>query len=147
MTERLVVYTDGACSGNPGPTGAGACLQYKNRRLLLSRFLGQGTNNIGELAAVLMALQAVRNKDTPVTVYSDSTYVIGVLTKNWKAKENRELIAQILAAMAQFRDLRFVKVLGHSGEEGNELADKLAREAIERRDGIRLRVDLPERNP
>ena len=143
MPERLIIHTDGACSGNPGPAGAGACLQFGKTRLLLSRFLGQGTNNIGELSAVLLALQAVRNWDVPISLFTDSTYVIGVLTRNWKAKENKELIAQVKATMAQFRDLTFVKVAGHSGHELNDLVDRLAREAIERRDGIRLRVDLP----
>lgn len=137
--RSVVIYTDGACSGNPGPAGSGACLLYDDKRLLVSEYIGQGTNNIAELMAVLIALRAMKNRDIPVEIRSDSTYVIGVLSKGWKAKENKELIDRIKAMLAQFRMVRFTKVAGHSDDELNDLVDRLAREAIERGSGIRLR--------
>lgn len=129
----IVIYTDGACIGNPGPAGVGVVLLYQGVRKELSEYLGHGTNNIAELTAVLRGLQSVKDATLPVDVFLDSSYSIGVLTKNWKPKVNQELIAQIRGEMRRFRDLAFIKVPGHAGVPENERADQLAGQAVELR--------------
>lgn len=129
----VAIYGDGACTGNPGPAGLGVVLLYKGHRKEISEYLGLATNNIAELTAVLRGLEAVKNGDLPVDVLTDSAYSIGVLSKNWKAKANQDLIARIRHELTRFSDLRFVKVPGHSGVPENERADELARAAVTRR--------------
>jgi ribonuclease HI len=126
------VYTDGASSGNPGPAGAGAVLLFREHRKELSRYLGETTNNVAELEAVLLGLSAVKNRQILVRLHSDSSYVIGVLDRSMRAKANAALVARIHAEMDDFADLRFVKVAGHAGVEHNERADALARAEIRR---------------
>lgn len=127
----LQVWTDGACTGNPGPAGAGALIRESGQVVHeISEYLGEGTNNIAELMAILLGLQAVDDRERPIDLMTDSSYCIGLLTKNWKAKANQELIAQVRGEVAKFKDLRFVKVPGHAGVPDNERADELAREAI-----------------
>ena len=129
----IVVYTDGACSGNPGPMGAGAVLLDRGERTEISEFLGEGTNNIAELTAILLALEKIPSseRNRPVFVHTDSSYSIGVLSKNWKAKANVELIAQIREVVAQFSSLSFIKGKGHAGIPENERCDELAVQAVE----------------
>jgi ribonuclease HI len=126
----IIAYTDGACTGNPGPMGIGVVLVAGDRRKEISEYLGVGTNNIAELTAMLRALEAIKDRDRPVLLHSDSNYAIGVVGKGWKAKANQELVARIRALGATFRALRFVKVEGHAGVPENERCDELAREAI-----------------
>jgi ribonuclease HI len=128
--DAIQVYTDGACAGNPGPAGLGAVLLYRGRRKEISEFLGEATNNIAELTAILRALQAVKDPSLPVDLCLDSKYSMGVLAQGFKARANRELIAEIQEEMQRFRDLAFVKVPGHAGIPENERADELARAAI-----------------
>ncbi len=138
LGKELQVWTDGASSGNPGPSGAGAVLLFRDRKKEVSVFLGDTTNNVAELTAVRTALQLVRKRDLPVRVLTDSTYVIGVLTGAMKVKANAELVASIRAELADFPDLAFVKVDAHSGVTWNERADALAREAVtQRRSSVR----------
>ena len=75
----------------------------------------------------------VRDCDRTVVLYSDSSYVLGLLGKGWKPKANRELVSELRALTTRFSDLRFVKVPGHAGVPENERADQLARDAITRR--------------
>src|SRR5262249_50554522 len=124
------VWTDGACTGNPGPAGLGVVVIDGKERRELGEFLGEGTNNIAELAAIERGLASVRDRERPVIVYSDSAYAIGLLSQNWKPKANVELVARIRTLTAQFADLRFVKVPGHAGVPENERCDELARTAI-----------------
>jgi ribonuclease HI len=133
--DAIQVWTDGACTGNPGPAGLGVVLIDGTSRRELSEFLGEGTNNIAELMAILRGLQEVAANDRarPVYVYSDSQYSIGLLTKPWKAKKNVELVAELRELARQFPRLKFVKVAGHSGIPLNERTDQLARDAIVRR--------------
>jgi ribonuclease HI len=128
--NAVAVYTDGACSGNPGPAGLGVVLLFRGKRKEISEYLGEATNNVAELTAVLRGLQAIRDPSKPVDIYSDSAYSIGVLSLGWKPKANQELIAEIKGEMARFHDLAFVKVAGHAGVPENERADALAREAV-----------------
>jgi ribonuclease HI len=129
------IYTDGASSGNPGPSGIGVVLRYGDQRKEISAYIGEATNNIAELMAIEKGLTAVKNRSLPVRVYTDSSYAFGVLCLSWKPKKNLELIAGIRHAMTSFTDLRLVKVPGHSGVEENERADRLAVAAIRTRAG------------
>jgi ribonuclease HI len=133
--EPVVIYTDGACTGNPGPAGSGALLCYRGKEKLASRYLGVGTNNIAELDAVKLALELMQCTDVPIDLHTDSTYVIGVLSKGWKAKQNVKLIDEIRVLVARFADLRLIKVKGHAGVPENELVDELARDAVANRKG------------
>jgi len=131
--DAIHVWTDGACTGNPGPAGLGVVIVDGERKTEISEFLGDGTNNIAELTAILRGLERVADKARPVVVYSDSAYSIGLLTQAWKAKKNVELVEKLRATCLEFRDLRFVKVAGHAGIPLNERVDQLARDAIVRR--------------
>ncbi|HNR12104.1 MAG TPA: ribonuclease H [Thermodesulfobacteriota bacterium] len=128
--DSIIVYTDGACTGNPGPAGIGIILTYRGQRKELSRFIGSGTNNIAELTAILLALKEIKNSAIPVFLYTDSAYACGVLLMGWKPKKNQDLIQKIKAEMARFASLTIIKVKGHAGNEENERADQLARQAI-----------------
>ncbi len=131
------VWTDGACSGNPGPAGLGVHVRDGARVIELSEFLGEGTNNIAELMAILRGLEVVGDRKAPIAVMTDSEYSLGLLTKGWKPKKNQELVAELRALAAQFERLMFIKVAGHAGIAGNERADVLARRAIETRSTTR----------
>ncbi len=128
--KSVHIYTDGACSGNPGPAGAGVVLIYKGNKKEISRYLGKATNNIAELRAIEEGLKAIANRSLPVVVFTDSNYAYGLLTKGWKAKENRELVERIRSLASTFSNLRFEKVKGHSGCAENERADQLAVAAV-----------------
>ena len=119
--------------GNPGPAGIGVVIVNNGEQRELSEYLGHGTNNIAELTAILRGLEEIADRTRPVLVYTDSGYSIGLLAKNHKAKLNQELVAKLRDLTRQFRDLRFVKVLGHSGVALNERCDELATAAINRR--------------
>jgi len=131
--DAIHVWTDGACTGNPGPAGLGVVIIDGARERELSEYLGEGTNNIAELMAILRGLEEVPDRARPVVVYSDSAYSIGLLTQNWKAKANTQLVEKLRALTRQFKDLRFVKVAGHAGVPLNERVDELARAAVSRR--------------
>jgi ribonuclease HI len=128
----LIVYADGACSGNPGPAGLGVVLVDGDRRVEISEYLGVGTNNIAELTAVLRAL-AEPPVDRPMVIHTDSQYTIGVVQKGWKAKANQALVAELRAAVAARSNARLEYVPGHAGVILNERADALAREAVHNR--------------
>jgi ribonuclease HI len=131
--DAVIAYTDGACTGNPGPMGVGVVLidpRTKERRER-SEFLGEGTNNIAELVAIQRALELAPD-DRGLVVHSDSSYALGLLALGWKAKANQNLVAQLRELAARRSGLRLVKVAGHAGVADNERADELARTAIER---------------
>jgi len=131
--DAIQVWTDGACTGNPGPAGLGAVIIDGKERRELSEYLGEGTNNIAELTAILRGLQELADRSRPVYVYTDSQYSIDVITKPWKLKKNVELIGELRELCREFPQLHFVKVAGHAGIPLNERTDQLAREAIIRR--------------
>ncbi|MES1172301.1 MAG: RNase H family protein [Bacteroidota bacterium] len=133
----IQVWTDGACSGNPGPMGIGVVVIDDGEREEISEYLGVGTNNIAELVAIERGIE-VATKRVHVTqrvrIHSDSAYSIGLLAKGWKAKANQELVARIRRKVAAFpAALEFIKVAGHAGVAENERCDELARLAVERR--------------
>jgi ribonuclease HI len=140
--KEVVIYTDGACSGNPGPGGWGAVLMYGGHRKELSGGEKMTTNNRMELTAVIEALRALK-QPCSVTVYSDSAYVVNGFSLGWvdgwirngwvnsrgQPVENQDLWKTLLGEMERHR-VRYVKVKGHSDNEWNNRCDQLAREAI-----------------
>ncbi len=129
---KICVFTDGAAAGNPGPAGIGVLLRYGKHKKEISEYIGTATNNIAELKAILAGLTAVKDPSKPVRLFTDSQYAFGLLVKNWKAHKNREIVDAIRKAMTRFKDLKIIKVKGHSGNEGNEMADRLATSAIKK---------------
>lgn len=125
----VIVYADGACSGNPGPAGLGVVLIDGPRRVEISEYLGEKTNNIAELTAVLRALGEIEPQRA-MMIYTDSQYTIGVVQKGWKAKANQALVAELREALASRPATRLAYVPGHAGVLLNERADALAREAV-----------------
>ena len=135
--QEVTIYTDGACSGNPGPGGWGAILEYKGKRRELSGGEAQTTNNRMELLAAISALEALKEPCT-VTLYTDSQYfakaindgwLIGWKKKGWKRKDgplkNPDLWQKLDALLAQ-HEVTVVWVKGHADNEGNNRCDELA---------------------
>ena len=132
--KTVHVWTDGACSGNPGPMGIGVVVVAGDQRKEHGEYLGKGTNNIAELTAIQrgleIAAELLPGQDFAVRVYTDSSYAIGLLSLGWKAKANQELVAELRDFLRGFRNLRMVKVEGHAGVPENERCDLLARQAV-----------------
>jgi ribonuclease HI len=138
----IIIYTDGACRGNPGPGGWGAVLSYKGNTKELHGGERETTNNRMELLAVINALEAL-TKPSSVQVNSDSKYVLQGITEwmdNWKKRgwktaskspvKNEDLWRRLDAAKSPHR-IEWKWVKGHSGNHGNDRADKLANLGIE----------------
>ena len=130
--NTIFIYTDGASSGNPGPSGIGILLRFKDHEKKVSRNIGTATNNIAELEAIKTALLELKHYDYPVRLFTDSSYAHGVLTLGWKAIKNRGLINSIKKLISKFSNLKLIKVKGHDGFDGNEKADFLATSAIKK---------------
>lgn len=141
--EEVTIYTDGACSGNPGPGGWGAILMYKENKKEISGGKKDTTNNVMELTAVIEALKLLKFP-CKVKLYSDSAYVVNAFLQNWvinwqknnwktadkKEVKNKELW-QELVELTNIHDITFIKVKGHSDNEYNNRCDELARKAIQ----------------
>lgn len=139
--ETIEIYTDGAAKGNPGPGGYGAVLRFKGFEKELSKGFRRTTNNRMELLAVIEALKSLKTDEHPVTIYSDSKYVIDAITKGWvfnwynkgfKGKKNKDLWLKYLPLHRRFNP-KFVWVKGHSGHPENERCDRLAVAAAEQK--------------
>lgn len=145
MTLPVVeIYTDGACSGNPGPGGWAALLQYNGKEREISGADPATTNNRMEMTAVIRALQELK-KPCHVKLHSDSALIINAMTQgwieNWQARgwrkadkkpvENRELWEEMLAAMHPHR-LEWIKVKGHADDARNNRVDALAVAAVKK---------------
>ena len=140
--KAVIIYTDGSCRGNPGPGGWGAVLRFNGSERRMHGGEIPTTNNRMELMAAIQALEALREA-CAVTLYTDSNYVRQGLTewlpqwrgRNWRTADkkpvkNQDLWQRLDAAAARHRiDWRWVK--GHSGDEGNELADALANKGVD----------------
>lgn len=140
------IFTDGACSGNPGPGGWGvvALLLPKNKKYLISGFDKNTTNNRMELKAVIEALRfSLEQNSSELHIYSDSAYVVNAINQkwienwklnNWKTRtktdvKNKDLWIELNDLMEKI-DFKIYKVKGHSGDKYNELADELAKSEI-----------------
>ena len=142
--KKVVIYTDGACSGNPGPGGWGAILEYRGVEKELSGFEAETTNNRMELTAAAEALKQLK-ESCKVKLYSDSAYlvngfnqnwVIGWQKNNWKNSkkepvQNRDLW-EALIEMEKQHKITWIKVKGHSDNEKNNRCDKLATDEIKK---------------
>ena len=141
MTDAVEVFTDGACSGNPGPGGWGAVLRFEKHEKRISGGSSDTTNNRMELTAAIEALDALR-RPCRVRLSTDSTYVRNGITQwlpNWKRRgwmtADRKPVKNVdlwqrLDRAALPHDVEWIWVRGHAGHEGNEKADTLARSAI-----------------
>ena len=143
MSEKLVeIYTDGACSGNPGPGGWGALLRYGDSEKELYGGAAGTTNNRMELMAAIAALEALK-RPSRVRLTTDSTYVKNGITQwlpNWKRRnwctagkkpvKNADLWRRLEAATAPHQ-VEWAWVKGHAGHPDNERADELARQGVE----------------
>ncbi len=128
--NTIIIYTDGASSGNPGPAGIGVLLMSGEHKKEISEFIGTATNNIAELTAIKRALSELKTRNMPVRLFTDSTYCTGLLSTGWKPKKNFNLINTIKKLILEFKDFKIIKIKGHAGIEGNEKADSLATSAI-----------------
>ena len=131
------IYTDGACSGNPGPGGYGVILEFKGHKKELSEGYRETTNNRMELLAVIVGLEALKQDDLEVTIYSDSQYVVDAVQKGWvwnwiktsfKGKKNADLWKRFITTYKR-QKVKFVWLKGHAGHPENERCDILAVEA------------------
>ena len=146
MPAKVVLYTDGACRGNPDPGGWGAYLQYGKHHRRLHGFEPQTTNNRMELTAVIEGLKALK-RFCAVELYTDSKYVMHGITEwlagwkqnGWKTAakkpvKNQDLWQQLDQQVNQHQ-ITWHWVKGHAGIEGNEIADQLANQAIDQQAG------------
>ena len=140
--KEIEIYTDGACSGNPGPGGFGVVMLYKGKRKEISQGYKQTTNNRMELLAAIVALETLK-EPCFVTLYSDSKYLVDAIEKGWAKKWrasnwmrnktdkalNPDLWERLLPLLEQHK-VNFKWVKGHADNKENERCDELARMAI-----------------
>lgn len=145
MAARVEIFTDGACSGNPGIGGWGVILRHKDIEKELSGGELETTNNRMELTAVIEALKALK-KQCNITLYTDSKYVMNGVTQwlenwkrnNWKTAHKKSDVKNIdlwimLDELIKQHEIRWVWVKGHNGHPENERVDSLAREEVIKR--------------
>jgi len=144
MEKTIAVYTDGACSGNPGPGGWGAIIIDENNEKEFSGFEPNTTNNRMELTAVIQGLSALKEQQASVTVYTDSQYIVNAINLHWldnwqikgwmnaskKPVANRDLWEMIIELNKKYKPT-YVWVKGHSSNEYNNRCDALAVQAIQ----------------
>ncbi|MCA0430009.1 MAG: ribonuclease HI [Bacteroidetes bacterium] len=137
MKHTIKLYTDGACSGNPGPGGYGIVLLYKQHRKELSQGYKKTTNNRMELLAVIIGIESIKQKEIPIIIYSDSKYVVDAINLKWvfgwvkigfKDKANPDLWKRFLKAYNP-KLHQFIWVKGHASNIENNRCDVLAVEA------------------
>ena len=140
--KKVIIYTDGACSGNPGPGGWGAVLKYKEVEKEISGAEKDTTNNRMELYAAIAALRQLK-EPCEVELYSDSAYLCNSINENWlqywqehnwrtaakKDVKNVDLWEELIK-LQQTHQITFIKVKGHADNEYNNKCDKLATSAI-----------------
>jgi ribonuclease HI len=140
--KQIDIFTDGACSGNPGPGGWGAILRWNGKERELSGGMALTTNNQMELTAAIRALEALKEKCT-VSLYSDSSYlrdgiktwIHGWKKNGWRTADKKPVknaeLWQALDAARNGHDVSFHWIKGHAGHPENERCDELARQAME----------------
>ncbi len=140
--KDIEIYTDGACSGNPGPGGWCAILKYKGNEKIVSGYEKQTTNNRMELLAVIRGIEAVKQKCN-IKLYSDSAYLINAMKQGWlhnwkrngwRKKNKSEVLNKDLwlelDSLIKQHNLEWIKVKGHSDNEYNNKCDEIARNEI-----------------
>lgn len=146
MSNEIIIYTDGAASGNPGPGGYGVVLKWGRHRLEKSGGFRLTTNNRMELLAVITGLEALKKEGSQVAVYTDSKYVSDAVEKGWlfqweskafKKKKNPDLWIRFLKIYRKHK-VRFIWIKGHNNIPENEVCDRMAVEASK---GINLPED------
>jgi len=139
MKKKITIFTDGAARGNPGPGGYGVVLQTDRHKKELSEGYKLTTNNRMELLAVIVGLEALKQKGSEVVIYTDSKYVSDAVNNGWifewerkafRKKKNTDLWRRFLKIYRQHK-VTFKWIEGHSGIPGNERCDRLAVEASE----------------
>ena len=142
----IKIFTDGAAQGNPGPGGYGTILRYGNYEKELSEGYRLTTNNRMELMAVIVGLEAIRKPGIPVTIFSDSKYVVEAIEQGWiwgwekkdfNKKANPDLWRRYISLHHKYKP-KFVWIRGHAGHPENERCDRLAVEAAS---GYNLLID------
>lgn len=140
--KKVTIYTDGACSGNPGPGGWGAILLYGEKSKEISGYEPSTTNNRMELTAAIKALRALK-EPCEVDLYSDSAYLVNAFQQDWLGKwqqkgwvnskkepvENQDLWQELLK-LTKTHEVKWIKVKGHADNEFNNRCDELARGEI-----------------
>lgn len=130
----IKIFTDGAAQGNPGPGGYGVIMRYGAHEKEMSQGYELTTNNRMELLAVIVGLEAIKRKDIPITIYSDSKYVVEAVEKGWlwewekkgfKQKANVDLWKRYIPLHRKLKP-KFVWIRGHNGHPENERCDRLA---------------------
>jgi ribonuclease HI len=130
----IKIYTDGAAQGNPGPGGYGTIMKYGPHEKELSQGYELTTNNRMELMAVIAGLEAIKKAGIPVTIYSDSKYVVEAVEKGWlwdwerkdfKNKANPDLWKRYIPLHRKYKP-KFIWIRGHNGHPENERCDRLA---------------------
>lgn len=138
MNELISIYTDGACSGNPGPGGYGIVMLFKGHRKEIFAGYKHTTNNRMELLSVVVALESIKTDGMQVMVYSDSKYVVDAIEKGWIKKwilknfekiKNPDLWLKLVKVMKRHK-VKFTWVKGHANNVENNRCDELAVAAI-----------------
>lgn len=132
--EKIKIYADGACRGNQfeeNKGGYGVVLLYKEHKKELKDAFKNVTNNQMEILSVIEGLKALKQYDIPVEIYSDSQYVVNTVNLNWKKNANQDLWEELYNYIGKVKDIKFIKVKGHSDNIYNNRADQLANEAMD----------------
>ena len=130
MTNKIEIYTDGACSNNQDIDksigGWAYYLSYKGHVKKGAGRVVKTTNNRMEITAIINALKQMKRYDIKTLVYTDSQYVIGTVTLGWKKNKNEDLWEELFREIEKFKDIEFLKVKGHANDKLNNLVDEMA---------------------
>lgn len=132
--DVIKIYADGACRGNQNTTnigGYGVVLIYKDSIKELNNAFQDTTNNKMEILSVIEGLKSLKRFDIPVEIYSDSQYVVNTINNGWRKNANLDLWAELDRLIEKFDSVKFIKVKGHSDNNYNNRADKLANIAMD----------------
>lgn len=156
MTSEIEIFTDGACSGNPGKGGFGIILKYQDKEKEVTQGFRRTTNNRMELLSVIVALQHLKTKDIPITIYSDSQYVVKAIEEKWLdnwikgnfkgGKKNRDLWIKYYQLSQEFKKIKFIWIKGHANNPYNNRCDILAVKAS-KENPTNIDIEYEKENP
>jgi len=140
QSHPLIIYTDGSSRGNPGPGGYGVVMMWGSKRKEISQGFRRTTNNRMELMGVIVALESLTKNNIPLTIYTDSKYIVDSVQKRWLdgwiktdfkgGKKNKDLWTRYYQLSKQFK-ITFVWVKGHADNPHNNRCDELATSAAD----------------